>query len=131
MEVPLCAHGAHPGAPVLPLLEPSVLAELDDELPGAARRFAGDFARMWERRYRRLVDAVAWSRKDEALDAALSLKVSSFMVGAHQLACEAAWLEAAIRSGDGDPVLLCQQIAQCGPRTLAELGKVWPEEPAA
>jgi hypothetical protein len=130
VEVTFCTAGADAGGLVPPLLEPSALAELDGELPGAARRFAGDFARLWGRRHRRLADAVAGSRTDEALDAALSLKVSSIMVGAQQLACAAARLESALRSGNGDLALLCQEIAECGPRTVASLLTAWPEDPA-
>lgn len=128
MEVPLRADGAHPGTRVLPLVDPSVLAELDAELPGSARRFAGDFARLWERRRDRLAGAVAAGGKDEAMDAVLSLKVSSMMVGAPRLAWEAARLESALRAAEGDRAGICATIAECGARTVEALGEAWPRE---
>jgi hypothetical protein len=129
MEVPLCVGDAHPGTPALPLLDPSVLDELEDELPGAARRFAGDFARLWGRRRDRLAETVAARAKDEALDAVLSLKVSSMMVGAQRLARVAACLESSLRTGEGDAGVLCGQIAECGSLTVDALREAWPEDP--
>ena len=113
--------GARPGADVPPLLDLGVLADLEAELPGASQRFAADFAELWERRSTRLAGAVAEGRLEDALDAALSLKVSSEMVGARRLAYFAARLEAVLRSGQGNAAGLCEQIAECGPQTVALL----------
>lgn len=128
MEVPLRAAGAPSEPGVLPLVDPSVLAELDAELPGSARRFAVDFARLWGRRRDRLVGAVAAGGTDEAVDAVLSLKVSSMMVGAQRLAWEAARLESALRAGGGDLAQMCAVIAECGSRTVEALGEAWSQE---
>jgi hypothetical protein len=102
-----------------------VLAELDAELPGAGRRFAADFARLWEHRRARIARAVAEGLREEALDSVLSLKVSSMMVGAQPLACKAARLEAVLRSRQGDTQRLYEEIAVCGSVSVSALRAEW------
>ena len=84
------------------VFDPSTLLQLVDD--AKARSFvlelAGTFRRMLEPRVDRVVDAVLTSDPDEAMDAVLSLKVSSTMVGARELAELASYLESDLRSGD-------------------------------
>lgn len=102
-----------------PLLDLDVLAGLEAEVEGSGFRFAAAFIGMWEQRYTRIWTALHDGRRDDALEAVLSLKVSSSMVGAHRLAAEAASLERALRSGDtaSDP----GRIRRCGRRTMASI----------
>ena len=89
-------------------MDPAVLQELKDELypPALATNFAKDYVRFWPQRERRLIAALAAGDARAALDAAISVKVSSDMVGARRLAALARALEAAVRGGDlsGGPV---------------------------
>ena len=92
----------------LPLVDPAVLEELEDELypPALATNFAKDYVEFWPQRERRLIAALAAADSRTALDAAISVRVSSDMVGARRLAALARALEAALRGGDlsGGPV---------------------------
>ncbi len=112
------------GAGLLPLLDAAVLEELEDELAGSglAQRFARDYATMWDQRRSRLAAAVDSQDTASALDAAISLKISSAMVGGMRLARLAELLEALIRQGDfsGGRVLM-QQVVADGGRTVAQL----------
>ncbi|WP_422935556.1 Hpt domain-containing protein [Sinomonas sp. P47F7] len=100
----------------------AVLSALEAELPGAGRRFACDFVGLWERRYAALAEAVAVGRMDNALDAVLSLKVSSAMVGARRLSGEAACVERALKGGSQvDLELFCGGLSECGRRTVRTL----------
>ena len=85
----------------LPVLDATVLDDLETELAQTdlARNFAVDYASMWEQRLDRLSAAVGCQDRAAALDAAISLKVSSAMVGGLRLARLAETLEAAIRAG--------------------------------
>jgi hypothetical protein len=86
----------------LPLVDLLVLQELEEELgrPDLATNFAKDYVVMWERRERRLVASLQEEDHAAALDAVISLKVSSTMVGALRLACLAQALEGAVRRGE-------------------------------
>lgn len=86
----------------LPLIEPLFLQDLEEQLGSAdmVLEFAKKYTSMWEQRRRHLVQSLECLDRDAALDAAISLKVSSAMVGAVQLAHLTATLETVIRSGD-------------------------------
>jgi HPt (histidine-containing phosphotransfer) domain-containing protein len=111
-------------AGLLPLVDAAVLEELEDELAGSglAQRFARDYAAMWDQRRSRLAAAVNSQDSDSALDAAISLKISSAMVGGLRLAKLAELLEALIRRGDfGQGQVLMERVAYDGGRTVSEL----------
>lgn len=86
----------------LPLLDPAVLEGLEEELggPEIARKFASDYAGMWVRRQQRLAVSVQRADRAGAVDAAISLKVASAMVGGLRLAHLAGTLEVVLRHGD-------------------------------
>lgn len=111
-------------ARLLPLVDAAVLEELEDELagPGLAQRFARDYAAMWDQRYARLAAAVDNQDRDSALDAVISLKITSAMVGGLRLAKLAELLEAVIRIGDfGQGKMLMVRVAEDGGHTVSEL----------
>jgi len=121
------AAGAAPSleaAALLPLIDAAVLEELEDELAGSglAQRFARDYAAMWDLRLARLGTAVDSEDEASALDAVISLKISSAMVGGLRLARLAELLEGLIRQGDfvrGQAMMA--GVAQDGARTVSEL----------
>jgi hypothetical protein len=90
------------GSDGLPLLDPAVLKGLGEELgaPEIARKFASDYAGMWVRRQHRIEASVQREDRAAAVDAAISLKVASVMVGCLRLAHLAGSLEAVLRQGD-------------------------------
>jgi len=111
-------------AGLLPLVDAAVLEELEDELAGSglAQRFARDYAAMWDQRRSRLAAAVDSQDSDSALDAAISLKISSAMVGGLRLAKLAELLEGLIRRGDfGQGQVLMERVAYDGGMTVSEL----------
>jgi HPt (histidine-containing phosphotransfer) domain-containing protein len=111
-------------AGLLPLVDAAVLEELDDELAGSglAQRFARDYAAMWDQRYARLAAAVDEQDSDSALDAVISLKITSAMVGGLRLAKLAELLESVIRLGDfGQGQALMERVAEDGGQTVSEL----------
>ncbi|MFJ6282846.1 Hpt domain-containing protein [Pseudarthrobacter oxydans] len=111
-------------AGLLPLVDATVLEELEDELAGSglAQRFARDYAAMWDQRYSRLAAAVESQDRASALDAVISLKITSAMVGGLRLAKLAELLEAVIRRGDfGEGQLLMGRVAEDGGQTVSEL----------
>ena len=73
---------------LLPLVDSGILADLEEQLDGAelALRFARDYAAMWDQRYRRLALAVENQDRASALDAIISLRITSAMVGGLRLA---------------------------------------------
>jgi HPt (histidine-containing phosphotransfer) domain-containing protein len=111
-------------ARLLPLVDAAVLEELEDELAGSglAQRFARDYAAMRDQRYSRLAAAVDNQDSDSALDAVISLKITSAMVGGLRLAKLAELLEAVIRLGDfGQGQVLMERVALDGGQTVSEL----------
>ncbi|MDF2052516.1 Hpt domain-containing protein [Arthrobacter sp. Cr_A7] len=111
-------------AGLLPLVDAAILDELEDELDGSglAQRFARDYAAMWDQRYARLAAAVDNRDGDAALDAVISLKITSAMVGGLRLAKLAELLEAVIRLGDfGQGQVLMERVAEDGGLTISEL----------
>lgn len=106
-------------------VEPSVLQNLEEQLRSReiTSRFAGDYARLWAQRQRRLEGALESRDREAALDAVLSLKVSSAMIGAVRLAELAEKLELVIRAKDNlqgaGPLLVL--MAEQGSATVKEL----------
>lgn len=113
-----------PAVETLPLLDPAALEALTEDLgvPGMSLQFARDYAAMWGQRQARLRESVQQADLDAALDAVISLKVTSAMVGGSRLAYLAQALEAALREGDLQqaPTLL-SLIVLHGQETMAEL----------
>ncbi len=105
-------------------VEPDILAELETELDGPelARGFARDYAALWDQRFSRLTAAVQAEDRPEALDAVISLRITSAMVGGIRLSVLAQALEDAIRRSDfvqGQALLAT--LAEHGVRTVSEL----------
>jgi HPt (histidine-containing phosphotransfer) domain-containing protein len=101
-----------------------VLAELEAELDGPelAHGFARDYAAMWDQRYSRLAVAVQAHDRKAALDAVISLRIASAMVGGVRLATLAQSLEDAIRKDNfaqGQDLLA--GVAEHGVSTVSEL----------
>ena len=117
------------GLPVVPLTEHPILdlAEfqlLEDQVdnPLVARTFAGDFAKLWAKRYEILAAAVERGDGDVALNAVLSLRTSSTMVGGVRLAVLAAQMEERIRKRElREARPLLKELAECGHLTVQEL----------
>lgn len=108
----------------LPILDSDVLDELEDELADQTlvRRFANDYAALWEHRLGRLSAAVETRDRDAALDAAISVKVSAAMIGATRVSRLAETLERSLR----DDVLhnsgtQMGMLAQSGAATVREI----------
>lgn len=109
-------------------VELEVLAELEAEVDGPelARGFARDYAAMWDQRFSRLAAAVQAHDRKDALDAVISLRIASAMVGGIRLALLAQSLEDAIRHDDfiqGQDLLAA--VAEHGISTVSELGKTY------
>ncbi|MET4133947.1 Hpt domain-containing protein [Pseudarthrobacter sp. PvP090] len=107
-----------------PLVDPSALQELGSQLasPAVAQGFARDYTNMWDRRYHSLATSLDSGDHAAALDAVLSLKTSSAMVGGVRLAQLARELEDAIRVRDADLArLLLREVADSGNETVDEL----------
>ncbi|GAC1599913.1 MAG: hypothetical protein NVS3B6_09520 [Pseudarthrobacter sp.] len=105
-------------------MDPSVLATLEADVddPAIAQRFARDYSKMWEARYRRLAAAFEAQDRDAALDVLFSLKISSTMVGGLRLAHLAEHLEQTLRNGRfSDGQALVAVVADHGSRTIQEL----------
>jgi HPt (histidine-containing phosphotransfer) domain-containing protein len=105
-------------------VDPAALQDLGIQLesPSVAKGFARDYAKMWDQRYNCLSSAL--DRRDEAgsLEAVLSLKTSSAMVGGVQLARLAGELEEAVRGGDMERASsLLGEVAESGSETVDEL----------
>jgi hypothetical protein len=112
------------GPEVWPLLDEAALEELGEQLggPDMARNFARDYAALWGQRQRRLTVSVVHADLAAALDAAVSLKVTSAMVGGSRLEHLARKMEAVIRKGDlQEAAALLVVIAAQGQATVEEL----------
>lgn len=119
----------------LPLVDVAVLQDLEEQLgrTDIVWNFANDYAVMWGQRQQCIVDSVELEDGAAALDAVISLKVSSAMVGGLRLARLAEALELSLRKGDlqtGASVLA--MISFHGPATVKELqARYLEKEPAA
>lgn len=108
----------------LPILDTTVLGQLEEELAdhGLLARFAADYAALWRPRLGRLTAAVEEQDWGAALEAVISVKVSSAMVGGSRLARIAETLEHAIRNDilvDGQMMLAI--MAEAGRATVKEI----------
>jgi HPt (histidine-containing phosphotransfer) domain-containing protein len=113
-----------PAVDPAPLVDPAALQDLGDQLenPALAKGFARDYAKMWDQRYAALASALERRDLPGSLDAVLSLKTSSAMVGGIRLARLAGELEGVLRAGDMDRALsLLLDVAQRGGETVDEL----------
>lgn len=109
---------------LLPLVDSGILEDLEEELNGSelAVRFARDYAAMWDQRYARLALAVENQDRASALDAIISLRITSAMVGGVRLARLAEMLETVIRQGDfGQGQAMMERVAEHGDLTISEL----------
>ena len=107
-----------------PLVDPAALQDLGVQLdsPAVAKGFARDYTRMWDQRYRALAAALERGDLAGSMDAVLSLKTSSAMVGGLRLAQLAGELEGALREGDLDRALaFLHDVAERGGETVDEL----------
>lgn len=112
------------GVPTARWVEPEILAELEEELDGAqlAQAFARDYAALWDQRFSKLSSAVSIQDRPASLDAVISLRIASSMVGGLRLAVLAQALEDAVRGGDFlQGQVLLEQVAEHGLHTVAEL----------
>jgi hypothetical protein len=105
-------------------VEPDILAELEEELDGPelALGFARDYASLWDQRFGRLSTAVHTEDRPAALDAIISLRIASAMVGGIRLSVLAQALEDAVRRSDfvqGQALLAT--VAEHGVLTVSEL----------
>ncbi|WP_181034221.1 Hpt domain-containing protein [Arthrobacter sp. GMC3] len=72
----------------LPLVCTATLHSLEESLDGEralCRNFVCRYVEMWPQRFSRIHDAVTTGHQEAAMDAALSLRSSSMMVGAARL----------------------------------------------
>ncbi|CAH0193637.1 hypothetical protein SRABI83_01729 [Arthrobacter sp. Bi83] len=125
--------GAADGSAGVPLLDLTVLHELEEELggTGVARSFARDYVSIWDKRIGYLTRSVGDNDPELAMDAVLSVKNSAFMVGGSRLACLAVELERLIRSGDLSAVRrLLPIVTKTGEDTVSALkvGYLRPEQ---
>jgi hypothetical protein len=99
-----------------------VLHRLEDELGDAsiARTFANEYINIWDKRIQYLMRSVEHNDPDAAMDAVLSVRNSSYMVGASRLAQLAADFQRIIQDGD-------VASAQARAEYLAEVGKATME----
>src|SRR5215218_1407715 len=86
----------------LPVLDLAVLRTLENELSDSSivQSFARDYIGLWKKRFGYLSSAVQGRDTEAALDAVLSVKNSSAMVGGTRLANLALKLEGLLRRGD-------------------------------
>ena len=86
----------------LPVVDPRCIADLGEDLDSSAgaHAFLSSYLEMLQDRLSTVSTAVCAADGDSAMDRALSLKVTSTMVGALQLAALAETMEALICRGD-------------------------------
>ncbi|WP_461187485.1 Hpt domain-containing protein [Arthrobacter sp. Z4-13] len=111
-----------------PLLDPSVLVRLREELDddeGVWKVFVQNFIAHLPERSERLRQALTTGDLRGAIDAVLSLKTSSQMVGAERLAGLAMDLEQAIRNdtSDADPAVTLPQLAVAHLRRITQCSR--------
>jgi hypothetical protein len=102
----------------------ATLDQLEEELAdhGLMRRFAADYAALWNLRLERLAAAVEVQDQDEALEAAISIKVSSAMIGGLRLVRLAEALEQSIRIDVlQDTQMMLAMMAESGRATVREI----------
>ncbi len=112
----------------LPLLDPAVLVKLREELDddeGVWKVFVQNFIAYLPERTERLRQALTTGDLKGAVDAVLSLKTSSQMVGAERLAGLAMDLEQDIRRAtrDTDPAVALPQLAAAHLRRIKQCSR--------
>lgn len=115
----------------VPLVDPEVLRDLADKLesPAIASRFAADYVDLWGLRLSRLAAALARNDFPAAVDAVISLRVASVMVGAGRLAGLAQQVENAVNRGDFTAGReLMAEVSVCGAETVEELAQLCNQE---
>lgn len=108
----------------VPLIDHNTLLTLADQLdnPSAVKAFILDFIHVWDERFARLADTV--SRRDHAaaMEAVLSVRTSSMMVGAVRLASLTSTLEESVRLNDlSGAADILPSVKACGIQTIREL----------
>ncbi len=108
------------------LVSVRVLRDLSDQLgSGISRQFVGDYIRLWDSRYSRLVSALHTADSAAAMDVVLSIKTASQMAGAERLARIAAEAQDLVRREDYAGLAdLLEPLEACGQDTMLELGQV-------
>ena len=113
-------------SPEIPLVSTAVLeklaTDLDDHDGSMRRRFIGNYVGLWEHRFGRVSSAILARDAEDAMDAILSLKISSSMVGAGRLGQLAEHLESLVngRLFDAAATLL-DELRTCGMTTTSQL----------
>lgn len=108
----------------LPLVDRQTLDRLEDHLdhPTAVRSFVLDFVQAWDERYLRLSTDIEQRSSVGALDAILSIKTTSTMVGAVRLAQLASGVEDLIRVDEFSAAAeMLPRLNSCALRTTEEL----------
>ncbi|HXF02821.1 MAG TPA: Hpt domain-containing protein [Arthrobacter sp.] len=115
----------------VPLVLDSVLEKLATDLGdhdgSMRRRFINNYLELWDHRYGRVSGAVLARDADDAMDAILSLKISSSMVGAGRLGRMAEHLEGLVHGQLFDAAAsLLDELRACGMSTTAQLRSYHP-----
>ncbi|MFT4469179.1 hypothetical protein ACMX2H_04645 [Arthrobacter sulfonylureivorans] len=110
----------------VPLVVDSVLEKLSTDLGdhdgSMRRRFITNYVELWEHRYGRVSGAVLARDAEDAMDAILSLKISSSMVGAGRLGRMAEHFEGLVQGELFDAAAtLLDELRACGMSTTAQL----------
>jgi hypothetical protein len=112
----------------LPLVSLQVLRALEEELGDAStgRIFVENFIEIWSSRMGRLTVAVRGMDRAAAMDAILSVKISSAMVGAPRLAMLAEEMQHLVRDAVAlrtwsEAMVLVGEIDACGRETMQQL----------
>jgi HPt (histidine-containing phosphotransfer) domain-containing protein len=111
---------------VLPLVDRSVVKDLGEGLadPDIAQALVRDFADAWHTRFQCLETALESQDRADSLDAVLSIKTSSMMVGASQLAWISSQVESHVRAADyGAATAALPLVDRCGSATVNQLRK--------
>ena len=110
---------------VLPLVCTETLHSLEESLDGESalcRSFVCRYVDMWPGRFVRLHEAVSSGQKEDAMDAALSLRSSSLMVGAARLGKLTSDLIKVLETGcDGAASKKLVALRKCGNQTAGQL----------
>lgn len=108
----------------LPLVSMLVLRDLEHQLDDVdgCTVFVRNFIEMWDDRYTRLAGSVrAWNEL-AAMEAVLSLKCSSQMVGAERLSRLVGELEYEVKQRHrGSAATLLESVRNCGTQTMVRL----------
>lgn len=109
----------------VPLVCNKSLHDLEVSLFGEeqlCRNFVSRYIEMWPDRFARLHDAVTSHDHEKAMDAALSLRSSSIMVGAARLGCLATDLIVLLESGQHTATAKnLATLHLCGAQTMSQL----------